>query len=84
MSIITEVPVLVLFHRQWITTDPSGGTTWKHVWPLVAFRVLGDIAFRWKFQSKSHVRRTIRLLSSDMIRNDKALVILLLSIETYT
>ena len=87
MSLITEIPI-VLPHRQWITTDPGGSTTWKHAWPLVVFRVSGNIAFiqsqRWKFQSKSHVRRTIRLLSSDMIRNDKALVNSLLSIETST
>jgi hypothetical protein len=86
MSLLTEIP-LVLPHRTWITRDPGGRPTWYHTWPLVAFRISGDRNFvgstRWKFRSRVDVTRTIRILSRDNIRNDKALVNSLLSIQTY-
>jgi hypothetical protein len=86
MSLIVEIP-LVLPHKSWITRDPSGKSTWYHAWPLVAFRLSGDKNYirsmRWKFRSKLHIQRKLYLLSSETIRNDKALVNSLLSIQTY-
>ena len=87
MSLLTEIPI-VLPHRPWITRDPSGMATWRHAWPLVAFRLSGDMFYvrsqRWKFRSKSYIQRAMRALSSDTIRNNNALVNSLLSISTYT
>jgi len=87
MSLVTETP-LVLPNKPWITRDPAGHSTWYHAWPLVAFRLSGDRAYvkstRWKFRSESNIQRTIRRLSTDIIRNDDALVNSLLSIRTYT
>ena len=87
MSLLTEIP-LVLPHRPWITRDPSGTATWRHAWPLVAFRLSGDMLYvrsqRWKFRSKSYIQRAMRALSSDTIRNNNALVNSLLSTSTYT
>ncbi len=42
MSILTEVPI-ILPHRRWITSDPSGQATWKHSWPLFACRVVENL-----------------------------------------
>ncbi len=41
MTMLTEVPV-ILPHKRWITSDPSGHGTWTHSWPLLACCISGD------------------------------------------
>ncbi len=86
MSLIVEIP-LVLPHRPWITRDTSSKSTLYHAWPLVAFRLSGDKSYmqsmRWNFRSKFHIQRTSCLLSSETVRNGKALLNSILSIQTY-
>jgi hypothetical protein len=64
MMMLTEVPV-ILPHKRWITSDPSGQGTWTHSWPLLACRISGDKPYvqsiRYKFQYADHTSTAINL-----------------------
>jgi hypothetical protein len=86
MSILTEVPI-ILPHKRWITSDPSGQATWRHSWPLMACRTSGNNAYihsvRYKFQHASNIRRFLRLLWKHPVRHEATLINSLLTVHDY-
>jgi hypothetical protein len=86
MSVLTEVPI-ILPHRRWITSDPSGQATWIHSWPLMACRTSGNKPYlqqmRCKFQHASNMRRFVRLLWKQPARHEATLINSLLTIHEY-
>jgi hypothetical protein len=83
LQVGTAVPV-VLPRRRWVTTDPAGNPSWTQNWPLVAWRISGQLnyaktcrktirhsLFEWQ------IRRQIRsVLGSSWatVRNETSLV----------
>ncbi len=53
---------------KWITSDPSGNATWKHTWPLAAFRISGQMDYfrssRWKFGDTRRIQGALQSISS--------------------
>ncbi len=45
METLVEAPMILLPSRSWLTTDPAGQPTYRHVWPLIAWRVSGDLRY---------------------------------------
>ena len=86
MGVLTEVP-LILPHRRWITSDPSGQATWNHSWPLMACRVSGNQQYirqmRYKFRHASYIRRFVRLLWKHPVRHETTLSHSLITTPAY-
>ncbi len=87
MSILTEVPI-ILPHKRWITSDPSGQATWRHSsWPLMACRTSGIKTYiqsmRYKFKHAYSIRRFLRLLWKYPVRHEATLINSLLTIHDY-
>ena len=86
LSILTEVPI-ILPHKRWITSDPSGQATWRHSWPLMACRTSGIKTYiqsmRYKFKHAYNIRRFLRLLWKYPVRHEATLINSLLTIHDY-
>jgi len=86
MGVLTEVPI-ILPHRRWITSDPSGQATWNHPWPLMACRVSGNQLYirqmRDKFRHASYIRRFVRLLWKHPVRHETTLIHSLITTHAY-
>jgi hypothetical protein len=85
-SALTEIPV-ILPHKRWITSDPSGRGTWTHAWPLLACRISGDKRYvqtsRRKFRHASHIQRLLRVFCKQQVRHETTIVNSLLTIHEY-
>ena len=86
MSMLTEVSI-ILPHRRWITSDPSGQATWNHSWPLLACRISGNKTYiksvRYKFQHSHKIRRFLRLLWKHPVQHELPLTNSLLTVHEY-
>ena len=86
MGVLTEVPI-ILPHRRWITSDPSGQATWNHSWPLMACRVSGNQQYirqmHYKFRHSSSIRRFVRLLWKHPVRHETTLIHSLITTHAY-
>ena len=69
LQVSTSIPV-VLPHRHWITTDPTGSPSWFHHWPLVIWRISGYLQYaracrlatrrkRYGWQIKQQIRSVL-------------------------
>ena len=47
LQVGTAVPI-VLPRRRWVTTDPAGNPSWSQNWPLVAWRISGQLEYARK------------------------------------
>jgi len=87
LSVLTEVPI-ILPHRRWITSDPSGQATWNHSWPLMACRTSGNKQYiqqmRHKFQHDDNMRKFLRLLWKPRVKHETTLLNSLLTIHEYS
>jgi len=95
METLVEAP-MILPSKSWLTTDPAGQPTYRHVWPLIAWRVSGDL--RYAKQRRHEMRygknaigfqgwirkSTRRLISqSQQIRNETILIRSILATQAY-
>jgi hypothetical protein len=80
---VSTTPPLVFPRKRWLTTDPLGKASWIHAWPLVAWRISGDIAYARECRQKTRddlydwqLLRQIRLLigSGAHLRHEGALL----------
>ena len=64
--------LVVLPHRHWITTDPTGSPSWFHHWPLVIWRISGYLQYaracrlatrrkRYGWQIKQQIRSVLTI-----------------------
>ena len=95
METLVEAP-MILPSKSWLTTDPAGQPTYRHVWPLIAWRVSGDLRYakqrRHEMRSGKNAigfhawirKSTRRLLSqSQQIRNETVLIRSILATQAY-
>jgi hypothetical protein len=68
LQVSTTSPV-VFPRKRWLTTDPLGNSSWTHAWPLVAWRISGNIEYARACRQKTRddfydwqLRKQIRLL----------------------
>jgi len=82
MQVSTTVPI-VMPCRDGTTTDPMGTPSWKHAWPLVAWRISGDTIYARKCRQDTvnrcyewQIRRQIRTIigSGTFLRHEGALL----------
>ena len=94
MQTLTEIPV-ILPMKPWITTNPAGQATYRHAWPLIAWRISGDLHYaRLRRNAMRHgtnrtdygewIRHTIRrfLSKSQRIRNENVIIRSILSTQS--
>ena len=95
METLVEAPI-ILPSKQWLTTDPAGQYTYRHVWPLIAWRISGDLRYAKKRRHEMRYGRnaigfrgwirksTRRLLSeSQQVRNETVLIRSILATQAY-
>jgi hypothetical protein len=96
METLIELP-LILPIRPAITRDPAGHSTYWHSWPLIAWRISGDLLYarqlrRERCRGKTAggfqkwIRTSIRRLipETTRIRNENVLIRSLLAMHDHT
>ncbi len=96
LETLIEIPI-VLPMRPELTTDPAGRPTYKHTWPLMAWRISGDLKYarqrrrsmragKTAMEFQQWIRKSTRLLlpKSRHIRNEHVLVRSILTTQFHT
>ena len=79
---LSTTPPVVLPCRPWVTSDPTGTSSWYHKWPLVLWRISGQRNYARQCRMatrqgrRQQIRREIRLLVGNWapVRHEDALL----------
>jgi len=94
METLTEVPIILPL-KSWLTTDPAGQPTYSHSWPLIAWRISGDLQYARQRRDSMRYGKTARdfqgwirylarrfLTKKQQVRNENILIRSILSTQS--